>query len=57
MLFVIIADGEFDQVCVTYADAMREKRDLVDLGCEVSIKRFESWEAVHSFEDTFSEDD
>lgn len=51
MLYVIVADGAFDQVCETKATALKEKRDLVKLGCEVKIKEFATWAEVDAYED------
>lgn len=40
--FVVIADGEVDQIVETRALANREKRDLERMGCAVTIKGFAS---------------
>lgn len=50
MLYVIIADQTFDQVCETEAQAKREKRDLEKMGCTVRIKRVGSWEEANALE-------
>lgn len=50
MLYVIIADGAFDQVCETQADAAREKRDLTRMGCEVKVRKVKDWEAADALE-------
>lgn len=51
MLYVIIADNTFDQVCETKTAAQREKRDLEKMGCEVRIKTVADWEAANALED------
>jgi len=51
MLYVIIADGSFDQVCETKAQADKEKRDLVKMGCEVKVKPVADWAAADALED------
>lgn len=33
--FILIVDGSVDQVCETRADAQRERRDLIAMGCTV----------------------
>lgn len=50
MIYVIIADGEIDQIVEGKAIAQREKRDLQRMGCEVKLKAFEHWDAAHEFE-------
>jgi len=49
-LYVIIADGAFDQVCETEASAKKEKRDLQKMGCEVKIKPVANWEEADKLE-------
>lgn len=51
MLFIIIADGAFDQVCETEAQAKREKRDLEKMGCDVRIRKVKDWAEVAAIED------
>lgn len=51
MLFVIIADGTFDQVCETEAQAKREKRDLEKMGCEVRIRKVKDWAEANALEE------
>ena len=51
MLYVIIADGSFDQVCETKAQAEKERRDLVRMGCEVRVKAVKDWTAAEALED------
>ncbi len=53
MLYVLIADGTFDQICETSATANKEKRDLIKLGCEVKIKKFPNWESAQAYADKF----
>ena len=42
MAYVIIADNEVDQIVETKAIALREKRDLVDMGCTVRLHKFDT---------------
>ncbi|CAB4138773.1 hypothetical protein UFOVP344_45 [uncultured Caudovirales phage] len=49
-VFVILADGEIDQMVETQAIANREKRDLEKMGCTVKIKKFEDWQQAEAFE-------
>lgn len=51
MLYVIIADATFDQVCEAKAQALKEKRDLEKLGCEVKIKKVADWAAANALEE------
>lgn len=51
MLYVIIADNTFDQVCDTKQLAQREKRDLEKMGCTVRIKPVADWSAANALED------
>jgi hypothetical protein len=51
MLYVIIADNEFDQICETEKDAIREKRDLKRMGCEVTIKKVADWKEADELEE------
>jgi len=37
--YILIADGDVDQVCETASDAARERRNLIALGCTVKIRR------------------
>lgn len=50
MLFVIIADGSFDQVCETRETAAREARDLRKMGCTVRVKAVADWAAADALE-------
>lgn len=53
-LWVIVADGTFDQVCETRKDAAREAKDLMEMGCSVKIKFFEgadAWNQVNAYEE------
>lgn len=50
MLYVIIADGSFDQVCETKAQAAKEKRDLTRMGCEVKVKPVKDWAEANAME-------
>ena len=40
--YIVIADDKFVRVCTTSTDAGRERRDLMDMGCVVTIRRV-SW--------------
>ena len=51
MLYVIVADGTFDQVCETKAQANKERRDLEKMGCEVKVRQCRTWDEVHALED------
>jgi hypothetical protein len=54
--FMLINDGECDQICGTRAEAEREKRDLKNLGCgNVRIKEFPTWAEAEAFEDKLRE--
>lgn len=48
--FMVIADGECDQICETRTDANREKNDLTRMGCEAKVRRFPSWRAAEAYE-------
>ncbi len=50
--FMLINDGECDQICGSEAEAKRERKDLISMGCDnVRIKRFENWADAEAFED------
>jgi hypothetical protein len=51
MLFCIIADDEFDQVCETPEAAAKEKRDLTKMGHVVKIKEVPDWQAANKLEE------
>lgn len=51
MLYVIIADGAFDQVCEAEASAKREKRDLERMGFEVRVRKVADWAAADALEE------
>lgn len=51
MLYCVIADGTFDQVCETKALAKKEERDLRRMGCEVKIKPVADWQEANALED------
>ena len=53
MVFMIMADGEPDQIVETREIAKREAKDLRDMGCNVKVKPFPTWEAAYAFEDKF----
>lgn len=50
-LYCIIADGEFDQVCCSYLEAHRERRDLQAMGCTVRIREVSSWDEANALEE------
>jgi len=52
-LWVIIADGTFDQICETADDTKREIRDLKRMGLQVVVKIVSSWEAAYAIEDRY----
>jgi len=50
MVYVIFVDGDLDQICETKADALREKRDLIQMDCgRVTVKEFPNETAVHAW--------
>lgn len=50
--FVVLCDGEVDQICGSKAEAQREVKDLKKMGFEnVKMKAFASWAEAHAFED------
>lgn len=49
-LYVIIADGIFDQICETKPQMEREKRDLRKMGCDVKVRTVSSWEEAYRIE-------
>ena len=49
-LYVIIADGTFDQVCEGDSALNREKRDLKKMGCTVKVKPVSSWDEANRIE-------
>lgn len=49
--FVVIADGEIDQICGTLREARREAADLRAMGCVTRVKQFATWQEAHAFED------
>lgn len=51
MLYIILVDGDIDQVCETEATAKREVRDLKKMDCgKVTVKKVATWEEVNAFE-------
>jgi hypothetical protein len=52
-LFVIIADGAADQICETKETAMKERADLIAMGCEVKVKGFTNWEDAQKYYDKY----
>lgn len=51
-VFVIIADGECDQIVETTRDKQREMRDLRKMGCDVSVKQFANMAAAGAYVDS-----
>ena len=51
MLYCLIADGTFDQVCESTADRDREVKDLRKLGFVVKVKQVANWQAADALED------
>lgn len=51
MAYVIIADDEVDQIVETKELAMREKRDLVAMGCAVRLHRFDTMAEAEEWAD------
>lgn len=50
--YMLLNDGECDQICGSEKEAKREKKDLISLGCEnVKIKKFATWAEAEAFED------
>lgn len=49
--YVVVADGEVDQIVETVALADRERRDLEAMGCRVRIKVCASMEAAERYAD------
>lgn len=54
MLYVIICDGNFDQVCESAKAMEREKRDLKRMGCTVKVKPVATWSEANAIEDKMS---
>lgn len=51
MVYVILADGEFDAIWETEEQAKQEARDLRQMGYSVLVRRFPSWSAAEAYED------
>lgn len=51
MLFVIICDGTFDQICEGEKSRDREKRDLKRMGFTVKVKPVATWAEAEALED------
>ncbi len=56
-VFMLIADGECDQIVESNIVAQRERKDLIALGCTVRVRVFqrptlaEAWAAAEAYED------
>lgn len=51
MVYMLIADGEPDQIVETQEIAKREAGELRRLGCNVRVKPFATWEEAYAYED------
>lgn len=52
----IIADGEIDQIIDYDPDILRrEELDLKDIGCEVRVRYFDTWEEAEAWQDAVEE--
>lgn len=51
MLYCLIADGTFDQVCTCTAERDREVKDLRKMGFVVKVKPVKDWQAAEALED------
>lgn len=50
--FMVICDGDCDQICGSKAEAQREAKDLKKMGFDkVTVKAFATWAEAHAFED------
>lgn len=50
--FMVICEGQCDQICGTKQEAMREAQDLRQMGFEeVRVKGFKTWQDAHDHED------
>lgn len=50
--FMVICDGQCDQICGTMAEAKREAKDLRGMGFDsVKVKAFDTWADAHAYED------
>jgi len=54
MLYVIFADGTWDQVVESEQMMLREKRDLKKLGYQVKVKSYNTWKEVNEAEDRYN---
>lgn len=50
-VYVILCDGDVDQISDCPEATAQEKKDLLDMGFEVTVKSFHSWEEAEAFED------
>lgn len=50
MLWVLICDDTFDQVCERKQDMERERRDLKKMGCTVKVKPVKDWNEADALE-------
>ena len=51
--FMVICDGQCDQICGTMAEAKREAKDIRAMGFDhvVRVKAFATWADAHADED------
>ena len=51
-VFMLLVDGECDQIVETRELAERTKKDLKKLDCgTIKIKEFPTWQEAHAYED------
>lgn len=50
MLYVILCDGAFDQVCESEQDMKRERSDLKAMGFRVQVKKVQTWAEANALE-------
>lgn len=49
--FVILADGDVDQICGAKGEAAREAADLRKMGFDVRVKKFATWKEAQDYQD------
>lgn len=50
-VWVLLADGAYDQMCYSEREMKREKRDLEEMGFKVKVKTFPNVKEAEAFED------
>lgn len=54
--FMVLCDGECDQICGTKREALLEAADLRKMGFDsVKVKGFKTWAEAHTYEDMLRE--